>query len=49
MNSFDEDPRYFLRKCPVLSSRAAAERFLQFVRHIGADKNTLSISHKIVS
>ena len=47
MNRFDKNPRNFLRKRSMLSGSPAAKRFLQFVRHIGADKNTLSICHKI--
>ena len=32
----------------MLSGRPSAKRFLQFVRHIGADKNTLSICHRFM-
>jgi hypothetical protein len=33
----------------MLSRRPSPERFLQFVRHIGADENTLSICHIFMS
>ena len=49
MNSFDKYSRYLLRERSMLSRGASPKRFLQFVRHVGADENTLSICHIFMS
>lgn len=45
MNCLGEDARDLLRKCAVFGRGAPAQRFFQFVRHVGANENSFTIRH----